>query len=134
MPKLVSSPELSELAMKDRQLFKLKKPCANCPFRNDDQAIELAPGRLEDIASEITSGDGKAFFCHKTLSGERDDEYEEEGYYPGEKDAVCAGALAFQIKHGRIPIVARFAFMTGEAKVEDYEALFDRIISPEDVL
>lgn len=120
--------------MKDRKLFKLKKPCANCPFRNDDQAIELSPGRLESIASEITQGDGKLFFCHKTLSGDTNDEDEGESYTPGEKDAVCAGALAFQLKHGRVPIPARFAFITGEADYKDFEAVFDSIIEPEDVL
>lgn len=120
--------------MKDRKLFKLKKPCANCPFRDDDQAIELAPGRLEDIATEITRGDGNLFFCHKTLSGDRDEEDENEGYTPGDNDSVCAGALIFQLKHGRVPIPARFAFMTGEINHEDFQAQFDKVIEPEDVL
>ncbi|MDF5404448.1 hypothetical protein P3681_25155, partial [Vibrio parahaemolyticus] len=32
--------------------LRLKKPCANCPFRKEG-AIELAPGRLEGIINDI---------------------------------------------------------------------------------
>lgn len=126
--------------MANRTLFRLKKPCANCPFRNDDQAIDLAPGRIEQIASEITAGDGTLFFCHKTLSGERDECYDEDGndvdqgYQPGQRDSVCAGALIFQLKAGRVPIVARFGFHSGELDYPALEAQFPNIIEPEDVL
>lgn len=116
--------------------FKLKKPCANCPFRNDDQAIDLMPGRISEIAGDITRGDGQLFYCHKTLSGSAsyDDETEEEVYQRGEKDSVCAGALIFQLKTGRIPIPARLAFSTGWIDHKGLEAQFGNIIEPEDVL
>src|SRR3989344_5614440 len=30
-----------------------KRPCSNCPFRSDGAGIELHPGRLEGIVSEL---------------------------------------------------------------------------------
>jgi len=36
--------------------YRLKKPCANCPFRNQG-AISLAPGRLEGIIDTLLGDD-----------------------------------------------------------------------------
>ncbi|KJZ17445.1 hypothetical protein TW86_04120 [Halomonas sp. S2151] len=119
--------------MATNTLFRLKRPCANCPFRADDQAIDLAPGRIESIAEEITSGDGLLFYCHKTLSGDRDHD-DEDGYEPGASDSVCAGSLIFQMKAGRVPIPARFAFMTDREFPNRLSSQFDSVIDPEDVL
>ncbi|HGW3237511.1 TPA: hypothetical protein ACNKCC_005820, partial [Klebsiella pneumoniae] len=46
--------------------LRLKKPCANCPFRKEG-AIELAPGRLEGIINDIVENDMTTFHCHKTV-------------------------------------------------------------------
>ncbi|HBX5175140.1 TPA: hypothetical protein MH391_21585 [Klebsiella pneumoniae] len=37
---------------KQENHLRLKKPCANCPFKKEG-AIELAPGRLEGIINDI---------------------------------------------------------------------------------
>jgi len=37
-------------------LFKLRRPCANCPFLKQG-AIELAPGRLDGIVETLVSDD-----------------------------------------------------------------------------
>jgi len=48
-----------------------KRPCSNCPFRCDDDAIELRPGRLEGIIAGILRNDMRTFVCHKTLDTQR---------------------------------------------------------------
>ena len=110
--------------------FRLKRPCGNCPFRTDGKAIGLMAGRLDEITTEITTGDGKPFFCHKTLSGEPSDE---RPYTPGDRDAICAGALIYQLKVGRVPIPIRLAFSLGEYSYEDLMAHADTIIEPSDL-
>ena len=37
--------------------FSLKKPCSNCPFRNDEDAIDLKIDRKEQIIEELLSGE-----------------------------------------------------------------------------
>jgi|GEM_PF-1359953 len=115
--------------------FRLKKPCANCPFRSDAGAIDLAPGRLEEIARDITEGEGKTFFCHKTLSGSHteDDEGNELSYERGDKDSLCIGSVIFQLKYGRLPIGARLGFMSKDYDYEKLMAQFDSVVDPEDV-
>lgn len=123
--------------MATKRTFRLKKPCPNCPFRNDDHAIHLSPGRIEEIAHDITRGDGQVFYCHKTLSGQRNEELmdTDEAYYePGERDSVCAGSLIFQMKAGRVPIGLRLMLSGGEYDVAALESQFPNIIEPEDVL
>ena len=116
--------------------FRLKKPCANCPFRSDEGAIHLAPGRLGEIAREITEGEGKTFFCHKTLSGTHteDDDGVEISYKRGEKDSLCAGAVIFQLKYGRLPIGARLGFMSKDYDYESMMAQFPNVVEPDDLL
>ncbi|BBI61620.1 hypothetical protein [Vreelandella sulfidaeris] len=95
------------------------------------------PGRIEQIANDLIQDDGKAFYCHKTLSGSRDhDEDGEEGehYQPGSKDSVCAGSLIFQLKVGRVPIIARLAFSAGLIDYKGLQAQFSDVIDPDDVL
>ena len=41
-----------------------KRPCANCPFRCDGAGVQLEPGRLEGIVSELLADDQQTFVCH----------------------------------------------------------------------
>lgn len=66
--------------------FKLKTPCANCPFRTDVKAY-LTQGRAEEIAEGITT-EQQTFTCHKTLS--RDDD---GNTLNSQQEQHCAGAL-----------------------------------------
>ena len=50
--------------------FSLRGPCANCPFRNDQQPY-LRPGRVDDIADSLHADLG--FSCHKTNDFDQDD-------------------------------------------------------------
>ncbi|WP_020397108.1 DUF6283 family protein [Thiolinea disciformis] len=69
--------------------FNLKRPCANCPFRNDkpDQQGWLGALRAADIIVAITAQQG-TFSCHKTT------DIGDEGEVIETKNTQhCAGAL-----------------------------------------
>lgn len=87
--------------------FKLRKPCKDCPFRNDIRPF-IHPERAAEIARGVLEED-LTFTCHKTISGENTDEdeyaYEEDptaevSYVPGPQDQMCAGALVLIQKTG----------------------------------
>ena len=63
-------------------LFSLKRPCSNCPFRNDvySQKGWLGLSRAVSIADGLTVRQG-SFTCHKTLKA------------PEIEQEHCAGAL-----------------------------------------
>ncbi|WNZ87335.1 hypothetical protein [Pseudomonas sp. P108] len=99
--------------------FRMRMPCANCPFRKKG-AVELRPGRLEGIVADLLANDKKTFSCHKTLTSEdlEDfddvDESEQAGrrtYYEAEK--MCAGAAAYLLKKQRPSVGMRYALVTG---------------------
>jgi len=72
--------------------FKLKRPCAHCPFRTD------VPGylrRAEQIAHDLA--EGAPFICHETTVPDPDDESENT---VGERSQFCAGALIAMEKSG----------------------------------
>lgn len=121
------------------RVTRLRVPCGDCPWRRDG-AIELMPGRLQGIAQGLLARDDSAFFCHKLLSGDRLDEAcdEEEkkpsGYVSGDKDAMCAGAIAFQLKADRPPVMLRVAFALGASKPSDWDEAKAMVVDPEDVL
>ncbi len=106
-----------------KQQLRLKKPCANCPFRKQG-AIDLRPGRLEGIIQGLLANDKEAFNCHKTLSA-RDVDFGVEGgvdIAPSNHiEAMCAGAAAYLMKKGRPTVSMRFAFHFGSAKPSDWD-------------
>ena len=53
-----------------KQHYRLKKPCANCPFLKEG-AIPLSRGRLEGIISTLIEDDHSTFQCHKTVHSKR---------------------------------------------------------------
>jgi len=71
--------------------FRLKKVCANCPFRSDKLFTGLTPSRVTEIAESIR--DGSVFHCHATLDYDRLDD-EDRSSPVVEKSQFCAGALA----------------------------------------
>ena len=92
-----------------------KRPCSNCPFRKDEAAIELRPGRLDAIVSDLKANDQQTFVCHKTLEKER---------------MTCAGAVAVMSKMGRLPVIARLGLAVGIITVDDIEASVAMVIDP----
>ena len=63
-------------------MFRLRKPCNNCPFRRGG-LIGLHPERIEEIVN------GPAFQCHKTV------DYSEDTPGQGDRPQQCAGLMAF---------------------------------------
>nr|WP_314711379.1 DUF6283 family protein [uncultured Comamonas sp.] len=92
-----------------------KRPCANCPFRCDGAGIELNPGRLEGIVSNLLADDQQTFVCHKTLEKER---------------MTCAGAVALMSKLGRLPVIARLGLAYGVITEDDIVASAAMVIEP----
>jgi len=64
------------------------EPCDNCPFRTDDQAIQLSKNRKKGIADSILGDSG--FSCHKTTTFDDDGNYQRTS-----KDRPCVGAGRF---------------------------------------
>lgn len=95
-----------------------KRPCSNCPFRNDGAGIELRPGRLEGIVSNLLADDQHSFICHKTLSAQR---------------KMCAGAVGLMSKLNRLPVIARVGLAVGMITAEDIEASANLVINPCDL-
>ena len=94
--------------MKDEKLLQIKKqysckkPCANCPFRNDENAFQgLAAGRTKEIIDGLASGEAGTFHCHKTTHAKSRMDRKH-----------CAGAMVVTLKNGYMPeiMVAGIAF------------------------
>ncbi|EEV4387873.1 hypothetical protein C1Y74_004939 [Escherichia coli] len=110
--------------------LRLKKPCANCPFRKEG-AIELALGRLEGIINDIVENDMTTFHCHKTVHSKSGGEWDEEGNYaPSGQESMCAGAAAYLMKIGRPTVAMRIAFAFGDAKVSDWDEAQELVVEP----
>lgn len=111
--------------------YRLKKPCANCPFRKEG-AIVLEPGRLEQIVDTLVRDDYSTFQCHKIVHSELGGVWDDEGNYkPSGKEPMCAGACAFLMKVGRPTVGMRLAFVTGDATQNDWIEIYDLIIDLE---
>lgn len=95
-----------------------KRPCANCPFRSDGAGIQLEPGRVEGIVSELLADDHGTFVCHKTLDTER---------------MTCAGAVGIMSKLGRLPVIARLGLACGVITKADIDASAALVIEPSDL-
>jgi hypothetical protein len=112
--------ETEELHPKGPPNFKMKRMCANCPFKNKG-AIDLHPGRLPGIIGHLKS-DYNYFPCHKTTHG------------AAPQESLCMGALAYGLKHaGRLPIMARLGLRFGDLQIEDIEANYPDLKEPEDI-
>jgi len=92
-----------------------KRPCSNCPFRCDGAGIELSPGRIEGIVSDLLKDDQQTFVCHKTLDKDR---------------RTCGGAVALMSKLGRLPVIARLGLAYGVITAADVEASAAMVIEP----
>lgn len=66
-------------------MYRITKKCSNCPFRDDEHAIYLSEGRLDEIKAALLRGEN--FVCHKTV-------YSND---PKQKRLMCAGAYEFLI-------------------------------------
>jgi hypothetical protein len=74
-------------------MFKLIRPCENCPFRiGQGERFQLGRLRLEEIFNAVS------FQCHKTVDYEQfDDPKERQGKHPQQ----CAGLMSLLHRAGR---------------------------------
>lgn len=108
--------------------YRLKRPCANCPFLKAG-AIELQPGRLDGIISGLLQDDHSTFQCHKTVHSARGGEFDDDfNYQASGHEAMCAGAAALLMKRDRPTLSMRFAFITGAANPSDWDTVQPLII------
>lgn len=111
--------------MKKHTTFALKRPCTNCPFRNDDSAIVLNEGRKEDIILSILRGDSPSFSCHKTI-------YREDNKVRSEP-SVCPGAAAVARKFGRDMVIIQVAIRLSVIENTFLDEAIERTISPSEL-
>lgn len=112
--------------------YRLKKPCANCPFLKDaSKAIRLHPERVPSILEDLLSGRSTGFACHKTLDGHYEEDDEESRYVPGQTEQQCAGALAVLEKLGRPTDLMQIMGRMGAYDAERYRKLTDVVIDYE---
>lgn len=108
--------------------LRLKKPCANCPFRKEG-AIELSSGRLQGIISSLVDDDQGTFQCHKTVHSSRGGEWNDDGeYIPSGHESMCAGAAAYLMKKGRPTVMMRMGFALGAAQPGDWDEAKSAVI------
>ncbi|EIC1057237.1 MULTISPECIES: hypothetical protein [Klebsiella/Raoultella group] len=110
-------------------MFRLKMPCANCPFRKEG-AIHLSPGRLSSIIDTLLKDDHTTFYCHKIVHSIAGGLFEDGLYTPSTKDAMCAGAAAYLMKAGRPTIGMRIAYLTGAVAPSEWDKAADVVIDP----
>lgn len=109
-------------------VFRLKKPCSNCPFRKEG-AIELSEGRLKGIVDHLLENDSSSFHCHKTVNSKLGGDFDDEGeYHPSGNEVMCAGAAAYLMKQGRPTIGMRLAFISKAIPVSHWDEAKGMII------
>jgi hypothetical protein len=117
----VSNASKSDSMRTIHRAFRLKKPCADCPFLKVG-AIDLAPGRLEGIKQRLLSNDQEGFPCHSIALSSAGGFVDDDGEYHASKDdAMCAGAAAFLLKKGTSTVAMRIAFAVGVIKPTDWD-------------
>ncbi|WP_240416588.1 hypothetical protein [Paenibacillus periandrae] len=87
------------------QLFSIKEPCKDCPFRKDNK-LDLRPGRLEGIIRALH--DNIPFHCHKTI------DYDKESEDQKVEDALyCGGSMVYLKKCENTNVPMRLGQMLG---------------------
>lgn len=78
--------------------FELKEPCANCPFRSDENRITFnGRERAEQIEEQAYR---HGFPCHASAKVKEDPLTGEEGFVFGEHTQHCAGYILLQLRDG----------------------------------
>lgn len=113
--------------------FAVKTPCANCPFRNDEQAIPLQPGRREGIIEGLLSGEHETFPCHKTVYRKDGRNHDEDENYRPVDVSVCPGAAAVSRKFGRDLTIVQLATRLGFIPYDHYDEALPLTLEPEDL-
>lgn len=81
-------------------IYRLKRPCANCPFRSDRPPF-LSHDRAQEIAEDLEAG--ATFYCHKTL------DYDDFEGTVKPVSQSCAGSLITMEREERPNQIMRIA-------------------------
>ncbi len=92
--------------------FKLKRPCADCPFVTDI-SFGFAEERAHEIAASLRDG---TFPCHKAINYALEDEIDRLN----EGTQHCAGAAIMRLKMGRPGRMLQTAERFGLVDFRDY--------------
>ena len=80
------------------EMFRLRLPCENCPFRKDTgHLFGLSYQRLQEIYF------APSFQCHKSV------DYSKDSPLSGGKPLQCAGIIALQYKEGKLNQITQLA-------------------------
>ena len=80
----------------DLSRFKVKQPCRNCLFRNDETRIRFRDReRAEEIEEHAYR---RGFPCHETAETHEDALTGEESLWFGEHSSHCAGYIVMRLK------------------------------------
>lgn len=90
-------------------MFKLKRPCGNCPFKIGQGSL-FRLRRIDEIASD------PAFQCHKTV-----DYDDEAGPMPGSRPQQCAGLMGMLLNAGRPNQIMQVAIRLGHLDADQIE-------------
>ena len=80
----------------DLSRFRLKRPCAHCPFRTDGTAIRFAARERAVEIEEQAYRQG--FPCHETADCEEDPVTGDDGFVFGEDTSYCIGYVIMRLK------------------------------------
>jgi hypothetical protein len=106
-------------------MFKLTKPCANCPFRKGQgESFMLGTERVMEILN------GNAFQCHKTVDyNHEDDPYKRQGKNPQQ----CVGVMSLlhraQLPNQIMQVAERLRAVTPDYFDKlDHGAVYDDVV------
>lgn len=77
----------------ETNIYRVLKPCSNCPFMDDGKKIHLQKGRVDSIKDELIKHPDNSFTCHKTFYNLDVDMNEVTDYKQSRK--MCAGAYLY---------------------------------------
>lgn len=116
-----------------KRQFALTRPCAECPFRNDDKAIKLDPGRKRGLIQGLLTGQTSTFHCHKTVYRSDGRNHDEQGNFHPVDVQHCPGAISVTRKAGGETTAAQLAVRLGVIQVEHYDAADSLTLSPDEL-
>lgn len=116
-----------------KRQFAITEPCSNCPFRKDDKAIELAPGRKQKIIENLYHGHSGAFPCHKTVYRKDNRNFDDDDNFIANDVSQCAGAMAVCEKSGRKATIVQLGERLGIISDSHYSMAKEMTIDPEEL-
>lgn len=89
-------------------IYRVLKPCSNCPFSDNGKKIDLVKGRVDSIKQDLL--DGGHFTCHKTVY---DLDINMNEANAGQTPKMCAGAYNFLKERDKPNEAMRLALKLG---------------------